>query len=376
MTLQTPVTEEMTTEAFEFGTKYYQNPDKVTRSRTASLDRGLGAIIDANIVGKVIELGVNEILSKCVEKKKFFPDMEVRSQFEYGQPDVIEVEDNGKKRPPKCFVEVKNSPKNFLWVGLYTTQFNDMKTYVNGDEDNIYIIYASLRTKSGRLVEAEQDEEDSENSKENSRKQDLLGVYLKAKGAHGKLYDSFADISVFYVQIDYVITGSELAKNGKVFPANEPWASPEIFEEARSPFLKNGKLSSRFKKLKEMSSGKIFLPTEHVNNSITYPHQFGSLECSGTFSIFVESRKSNRKIDGVKTSVPLKTLFIFCKSDVVVKSNFLGQFNLDAEKVYRIKIRVKVASKDRDDLSYPKQNIDSIVKEDTLARMTELAKKL
>jgi len=54
--------------AFQFGTEYYQNPDKVTRGRTSSQNRGLGAIIDANIVGKVIELGVNEILTK-LEKK-------------------------------------------------------------------------------------------------------------------------------------------------------------------------------------------------------------------------------------------------------------------------------------------------------------------
>jgi len=103
-------------------------------------------------------------------------------------------------------VEVKNSPKNFLWVGLYTTQFADMKKYVKGDEDNIYIIYAVLRTKSGELVEVEE-EDDSE---ENSRKGDLLGVFLKSKGAHGSLYDFFSDPSDFYIQIDYVITGNEL----------------------------------------------------------------------------------------------------------------------------------------------------------------------
>lgn len=357
--------------AFEFGTEYYQNPDKVTRGRTSSQNRGLGAIIDANIVGKVIELGVNEILAKLVKKKKFFTDLEVRSQFEFGQPDITSVEENGKKRNPNCFVEVKNSPKNFLWVGLYTTQFADMKQYVKGDEDNIYIIYATLRTKTEELVEAEEDD-----SKENSRKGDLLGIFLKSKGAHGSLYDFFSDPSDFYIQIDYAITGSELSKNGKVFPANEPWASPEIFEEAKSPFKKNGELSARFKKIKTISDQKIILATKNVNNSIDYPSQFGPLECSGTFSIFEESRTSNRKINGVKTSVSLKTLFIFSKSDVVVNNKFLGQFKLDCGKVYRIKIHVKIASKDRDDLSYPKRNIDAIVEEDTLTRITKLAKKI
>jgi len=195
VSLETAVTSKMLEEAFEFGAKYFQNPDKVTRGRTSSQNRGLGAIIDANIAGKVIELGVNEILKQHEKSKEFLPDMEIDSVFDYGQPDVIEIVEGGKKRSPKCFVEIKNSPKNFEWIGLYTTQFEDMRKYVGGDDENIYIIYASLVNKSQSTPETNQSDDIL---KENERKNDLLGIYLKSKNSLGTLFDFFAKFFHFF----------------------------------------------------------------------------------------------------------------------------------------------------------------------------------
>jgi len=368
------VTSEMLEDAFEFGTKYFQNPDKVTRGRTSSQNRGLGAIIDANIVGKIIELGVNEILKQHEKSKEFSPDMDIRSVFDYGQPDVIRIEEDGKKRAPKCFVEVKNSPKNFEWIGLYTTQFEDMKKYVGGDEENIYIIYASLINKS---ESASEKSESDEISKESERKNDLLGIFLKSKKSLGGLFDFFADASDFSVRIDYVITGKELVENGKVFPAKEPWSSPEIFQEGSKPYDAKKKIKKNFKRLDlKMKDGACVLPTENVNNSVKFPLQFGTLECRGNFEVYEETKHSRRMVDGVKTKMELKTLFIDCKSDVVVKSGWLGEYRLEGGKVHRIKINVKVASKDRDDISYPKRNIKAMVKSTPSARIGELAKKI
>lgn len=374
MSLETALTSEMLKEAFEFGVKYYQNPDKVTRGRTSSQNRGLGAIIDANIVGKVIELGVNEILKQHEKSKEFAPDMEISSVFDYGQPDVVQIVENGVKRKPKCFVEVKNSPKNFEWVGLYTTQFDDMKKFVGGDEENIYIIYASLRSKEGSILEkSEEGEEASENGREN----DLLGIFLKSKKSLGDLFDFFEDASNFSVSIDYVVTGKELADNGKVFPSGEPWPSPEIFQEGAKPYDANGKVKKNFKLLElNTKEGKCNLPTDNVNNSVPFPRQFGALECYGDFQVYEETRNSWRKVEGVKTKTELKTIFIDCKSDVVVKSKWLGEYHLDGGKIYRIKINAKVASKDRDDLSYPKRNIESMVKMSTSERIKEIARKI
>jgi len=361
------VTSKMLEDAFEFGTKYFQNPDKVTRGRTSSQNRGLGAIIDANIVGKVIELGVNEILKQHAKSKEFSPDMEIRSVFDYGQPDVIRIEEDGKKRAPKCFVEVKNSPKNFEWIGLYTTQFEDMKKYVGGDEKNIYIIYASLRNKS----------ESASEKSESERKNDLLGIFLKSKKSLGGLFDFFADASDFSVRIDYVITGKELVENGKVFPAKEPWPSPEIFQEGAKPYDAKRKIKKNFKRLDlKMKDDACTLPTENVNNSVKFPLQFGTLECRGDFAVYEETKHSWRTVDGAKTKMELKTLFVDCKSDVVVKSKWLGEYRLEGGKVHRIKINAKVASKDRDDISYPKRNIEAMVNSTPSARIGELVNKI
>ena len=372
MALETAVTSEMLQDAFEFGTKYFQNPDKVTRGRTSSQNRGLGAIIDANIVGKVIELGVNEILKQHDESKIFFSDMEIDSVFDFGQPDVIEIVENGKKRPPKCFVEIKNSPKNFEWIGLYTTQFEDMRKYVGGDDENIYIIYASLVNKSQTPSE-----ETDDTAKENQRKNDLLGTFLKSKQSLGNLFDFFSDASDFSVSIDYVITGKELAEKGQVFPSGEPWVSPEIFQKGGKPYDSKGKIKKNFKRLDlNIEDGSCVLPTENVNNSAKFPHQFGTLRCSGDFQVYEETKSSWRTVDGRKTKMELKTLFIDCKSDVVVKSEWLGEYNLEGGKVHRIKIDVKIASKDRDDLSYPKRNIESMVESPISERIKDLARKI
>jgi len=377
MVLQTPVTAQMLQEAFEFGTKYYQNPAKVTRGRTSSQNRSLGALIDANIVGKIVELGVNQILTQLDGNKKFFPDMEIRDVFEFGQPDIIEVkEGENEKRPPNCFVEIKNSPKNFLWVGLYTTQFDDMKNYVKNNEENIYVVYASLRTKDGAVFNVPSDAEESEKTKIIERKKDLFGIFLKSKGSLGSLFDFFANPSDFLIQIDYVIIGKELSQNGQVFRENEPWASPEIFVESGDPVATDGTVKERFTELDLGTSRTVELPTDSINNSIAYPTQFGSLKCTGDFRVFEEIKNSRRGTGNARQVHELKTLFIKCASSVVAKSNFLGEYNLDAGKTYRIKIQALVQSKDRNDISYPKRNIDAIVGQTVDERMNEIATKL
>ena len=372
MTLETAVTSKMLQDAFEFGTKYFQNPAKVTRGRTSSQSRGLGAIIDANIVGKVIELGVNEILKQDDDSKKFFSDMKIDSVFDFGQPDIIEIEEGGKNRPPKCFVEIKNSPKNFEWIGLYTTQFEDMKKYVRGDTENIYIIYASLVNKSQILSNDTDDV-----AKENERKNDLLGTFLKSKQSLGNIFNFFSDASNFSVSIDYVITGKELVEKGEVFPSGEPWVSPEIFQSGGKPYDAKGTIKNNFKLLNlPVQNDSCVLPTENINNSTQFPRQFGTLRCSGDFQVYEETKNSWRNINGIKTKMELKTLFIDCKSDVVVQGDWLGEFNLKGGQVHRIKIDVKIASKDRDDLSYPKRNIDLMIQSPISDRIRDLAQKI
>jgi hypothetical protein len=153
------ITETMLEKAFSFGRDYFHEPAKVLRDRTGQKERGLGEIITANMFGKVIELGVCEIL-KNNSGKQFFPDMEVKSEFDYGKPDIVKVLDEKKKEKKlDKFVEIKFSPSNYEWIGLYTSQFKDMIEYVKKNfsfknpSDEIIIIYANIKNKkTGKLL--------------------------------------------------------------------------------------------------------------------------------------------------------------------------------------------------------------------------------
>ena len=93
--------------AFDFAIDYFSNPDKVVKDRTGTKQRGLGQILDDQMIGKIVEYGVCKIIElNHRNKKKIIPDNQVKSNFEYGQPDVIQVIEGKKKRLPKIFLEI------------------------------------------------------------------------------------------------------------------------------------------------------------------------------------------------------------------------------------------------------------------------------
>ena len=165
------ITTDMLEYAFSFGSDYFRDPAKVLQDRTGEKERGLGEILTANLYGKVIELGVCQIL-KNNSGKDFFPDMAVKSEFDYGKPDIIAVKDqDGNDVELSKFVEIKYSPSNFQWIGLYTTQFEEMKNHViknfdyTGDEkEQIVLIYANIRNKKTGEFLSSKDLEDGDDA--------------------------------------------------------------------------------------------------------------------------------------------------------------------------------------------------------------------
>ena len=106
--LECDVTSTMFEKAFNFAIDYFSNPDKVVKDRTGTKQRGLGQILDDQMIGKIVEYGVCKIIELNHKKKKqLIPDNEVKSDFEYGQPDVIQIIENKNKRLPKIFLEMK-----------------------------------------------------------------------------------------------------------------------------------------------------------------------------------------------------------------------------------------------------------------------------
>lgn len=145
-------------QAFTFAVNYFSNPDKVLKDRTGTKQRGLGQILDDQIIGKLVEYGVCKILEQNCVRKEILPDKEVKSEFDFGQPDVIGVKENGDVRPPTMFVEIKNSPRKYQWIGVYESQFDAAKVWFQKNNisqhqnDKIFIIYASLYDKFGDRV--------------------------------------------------------------------------------------------------------------------------------------------------------------------------------------------------------------------------------
>lgn len=145
-------------QAFTFAVNYFSNPDKVLKDRTGTKQRGLGQILDDQIIGKLVEYGVCKIIERNCMGKEILPDKEVKSEFDFGQPDVIGVNENGIVRSPTMFIEIKNSPRKYQWIGVYESQFGAAKTWFDkntisqNQNDKIFIIYASLYDKFGDRV--------------------------------------------------------------------------------------------------------------------------------------------------------------------------------------------------------------------------------
>ena len=69
MSLKTNVTAKYLDKSFDFALKYHLSPAKMKRDRTTGRHRRLGGISDDFISGKIIELGVLDILKKINLKK-------------------------------------------------------------------------------------------------------------------------------------------------------------------------------------------------------------------------------------------------------------------------------------------------------------------
>jgi len=345
VSLKTDVTEKYLRQAFEFSVNYQLNPHKAKRNRTSGQDRSLGEIVDSFITGKVIELGVIDILRKINPKKKYVPDLKVRDAQDYGDPDIVAVNENGSDRQPKVFVETKNDSADYRWTGLFKEQFETMQKHpmIKGDLNKIFIVYASVKTKKEVGIS----------------NMDLFGVYLKKSIlSQSKLFKGFVEPSDLSVEINHVITGEELLKNGDFFEKERDsiFETDVLKESTLGIIKKDGVMRKGVKKI-SFSGNKI--PIKEIND---YPKKFGDFYFVGKLEIYrVQFRRSI-------------SLYLRCISDVKVQNKLFGKFSLKKGKQYQLVIK-KLMPCGRNNLWIAKRKLDLVTKP-IHVRMKEIAEKI
>jgi hypothetical protein len=341
--LTTKVTQEYLRKAFEFSVQYHLNPSKTNRSRTSGQERSLGEIVDSFISGKVIELGVIDILKKINSKKKYFPDLEVRSIQEFDDPDIISIIENRKKRLPKIFVEIKNDLADYRWTGLYKEQFETIQTHksINKNLEKIFLVYASIQSKENI----------------SKGKKDLFGIFLKSITK----MDMFKDFILpkdLYIEINHVITGKELVDNGDFFNKNKDFIfETDVLRESNLKMIKkDGTMRKGTKKISH--SGKK-LPVNKIDG---YNKKLGDFIFEGEIETYkVKFGKSY-------------SLYIKCISDVVVQNRILGKFKLICKKQYQL-INKELMPCGRNNLWIAKRNLNFVTKSNGM-RMRQIAKNI
>jgi hypothetical protein len=346
--LKTNITAEHLEKAFNFALKYHLSSTKMKRDRTTGRHRRLGGISDDFISGKVIELGVLDILKKINKEKKYLPDLGVRDEQDFTEPDIIKIKDSEKPsgRPPKAFIEIKHVSDRDSWVGLTAEQYESMLSnpIVDNCPEKLFVVYASIIPKKPMKKEYS----------------DLLGTYLKTKNIDKNL-DVFADPTDLDVKIQFVITGKELITKGKKFnkadrklniPADYMFETEMIQKRNRDVFNKDGRLG---KNIVEENCLNKNIPTQTLDK---FPSQPGDFTFNGKLQVF---RKTNSN----------SILYVKCKSPVTIYNSFMGQYVLKkGTHTFNVKITQEC---NRNNIFVPKRNIDNVMTRTLIERMQEIA---
>ena len=288
--------------AFNFAVNYHLDPTKSGTTRTAGSARGLGDVLDSFLAGKVVEIGVINIIQSFNTSKKCLLDFDLKPINEVkDEPDIISVMEAEVQRIPKLFVEIKNTSPDDRWIGLTLEQFETMKSSA-GDPEKIYIIGASIEN-----VDLEK----------NFKEKDLLGMYLKSISDSDD-FSKFADLTKTFVKIEYVISGQELDKHGVVYPKGGLFYETDIFVEV------SGLIKKQIEQNRHNAIEVVNDELEKYSPNISYPvpDAFGKIEFTGKIKIFEKkNEKSVRR-------------FIYAETDVDVFNKVLGKFHLDEGKYY------------------------------------------
>lgn len=315
--------------AFNFALRYHLEPKKSQSSRTSGASRGLGGVLDSFILGKLVELGVTNVLKSLNPSKDYILDFDIKQNNEVlNEPDIVSVVENKKERKPKCFLEIKNISKDDRWIGLTLEQFDTIKK--SSKPENIFVIGAYIQN----------------NNQGNIKQKDLLGIYLRDK-FKSEIFKDFTRIENIEIIIEYAISGKELDEHGIEFKKGFFMYETEIFEIAGKQTDSNiGK--GKLKKIGTFSNG--ILERYVMDNKFPDPKFIGNIKFNGKIESYEKlNQKSSRR-------------FIHCLTDVVVSNDVLGTFNLEKGKTYLFNLHTvgRNPALNRNNIWIAKRNIPSL----------------
>lgn len=287
--------------AFDFALRYHLEPKKSQSSRTSGASRGLGGVLDSFILGKLVELGVSNVLKSFNPNKDLGLDFDIKQNNEIiDEPDIVKVVEDGRSRKPHCFLEIKHISKDDRWIGLTLEQFETIKK--SSDPENIFIIGAYIEN----------------NNQGNFKQKDLLGIYLKDK-FNSPIFTEFTDINNIEIVIEYAISGKELSEQGLEFKKGYFMYETEIFEEAGKQ-VASSILNGKFKKIGIFTNS--VLDRYVMDKNFPDPEFIGKINFIGKIEVFEKlNAKSSRR-------------FVKCLTDVTITNKVLGTFLLEKNKTY------------------------------------------
>ena len=296
---------------FEFGTNYYIEPNKNTTGRTTGEPRGLGAILDSFTLGKLTEIGVEKILKINNINKDYILDFDIKSNSDVkDEPDIIAIVENGIKREPNLFIEIKNTSDSDRWIGLTEEQFNTIKRSANNRE--IYLIYASIVSNT---------------IDKNPKTTDLTGMFLKEIENQDKsqIFQKFASLNA-KCKIEFIISSEDLEKFAYPFERGMNMYETNLFEEKKkNSFYSQGGTKVR----KDILDIKEFIDFDNImnltlsNNKSAERKEISQFKIKGSFKILYKK----------------STTYIECLSDVYLENNIFGKFKLEAQKFYSFNLK-------------------------------------
>ncbi len=326
--------------AFGFAVKYHLDPKKSKSSRTSGSSRGLGGVIDSFLFGKLVEIGVSKILANFNPNKSFELDLDIKSNSEIlNEPDIPYIFHNNKKRNPNCFIEIKNVSVADRWCGLTLEQFETIKSIPSySNLENIFIIGAHIaNTNIG-----------------DSKQKDLLGVYLKGE-IKTEIFERFTEMQNIQVVVDYVISGSELSKYGKIYRKDSLMYETKVFNiagKATISSIKKGKIPEI------IGISKEYLEQYEMNKKVPSPEFMGRFYYSGEIKLFEKkNKKSIRR-------------YIYCVTDSFVTNKIVGNYKLEKDNYYSFDLNAigRNPKLDRNNIWIAKNNITTLISKGLLTK--------